>query len=116
LVNETKTKELSQEKNEDHDENLSKKIKTNFLVLRKVLCEHGHLCTTILSISLRCVALLWSQDGYAVLASDGTGDFEIIGDARCGDSPDFAVKSGTVAYITTGGTCIPVEFFKLDGK
>ena len=50
----------------------------------------------------RC-ELLWLQDGYAVIASDGPGDYEIIGDARCGDSPDYTVKPGTVAYITTGG-------------
>jgi gephyrin len=44
------------------------------------------------------------QDGYAVVAGDGPGDYEIVGDARCGDAPTYTVKPGTVAYITTGGT------------
>ena len=44
------------------------------------------------------------QDGYAVVAADGPGDYEIVGDARCGDAPTYTVKPGTVAYITTGGT------------
>jgi hypothetical protein len=38
------------------------------------------------------------------VAADGPGDYEVVGDARCGDAPTYTVQPGTVAYITTGGT------------
>ena len=42
------------------------------------------------------------KDGYAVVAADGPGTYPIAGDATAGRVADFAVASGTVAYITTG--------------
>jgi len=43
-----------------------------------------------------------TQDGYAVVASDGPGDYEIAGEARAGVMDGLRVQAGTVAYITTG--------------
>ncbi len=42
------------------------------------------------------------KDGYAVYAADGPGDYPIVGEATAGRIPLFAVKPGSVAYITTG--------------
>jgi gephyrin len=42
------------------------------------------------------------KDGYAVVASDGPGEYPVIGEARAGRISDFSVMPGTVAYITTG--------------
>ncbi len=42
------------------------------------------------------------KDGYAVVASDGPGDYAVIGEVRAGTPPAFTVEPGTVAYITTG--------------
>lgn len=43
-----------------------------------------------------------TQDGYAVLASDGAGDFPLAGESRPGALPAAPLAPGTVAYITTG--------------
>lgn len=47
------------------------------------------------------------QDGYAVVAADGPGEYNVIGEARAGDdAADLVVVPGTVAYITTGGIVV----------
>ncbi|KAF3455238.1 hypothetical protein FNV43_RR05686 [Rhamnella rubrinervis] len=44
------------------------------------------------------------KDGYAVVASDGPGEYPVIAEARAGnDGLGVTVTPGTVAYITTGG-------------
>ncbi|PKA56689.1 Molybdopterin biosynthesis protein CNX1 [Apostasia shenzhenica] len=44
------------------------------------------------------------KDGYAVVASDGPGEYTIIAESRAGnDGSSVTVTSGTVAYVTTGG-------------
>jgi hypothetical protein len=46
----------------------------------------------------------FGQDGYAVIASDGPGEYPVIAEARAGnDGVGVTVTSGTVAYVTTGG-------------
>ncbi|CAI5512785.1 unnamed protein product [Closterium sp. Naga37s-1] len=45
-----------------------------------------------------------AEDGYAVVAADGPGEYPIIAEARAGDdAANVVVTPGTVAYITTGG-------------
>nr|XP_027105046.1 molybdopterin biosynthesis protein CNX1-like isoform X1 [Coffea arabica] len=44
------------------------------------------------------------KDGYAVVASDGPGEYPVITESRAGnDGFGVTVTSGTVAYVTTGG-------------
>ncbi|XP_047066434.1 molybdopterin biosynthesis protein CNX1-like [Lolium rigidum] len=44
------------------------------------------------------------KDGYAVVASDGPGEYPVIAEARAGDDAlGVVVAPGTVAYVTTGG-------------
>lgn len=44
------------------------------------------------------------KDGYAVVASDGPGEYPIITESRAGnDGLGVTVTPGTVAYVTTGG-------------
>ncbi|CAN6557432.1 unnamed protein product [Malus baccata var. baccata] len=44
------------------------------------------------------------KDGYAVVASDGPGEYPVIAESRAGnDGLGFTVTPGTVAYVTTGG-------------
>ncbi|KAG9157300.1 hypothetical protein Leryth_004938 [Lithospermum erythrorhizon] len=44
------------------------------------------------------------MDGYAVVASDGPGEYSVITESRAGnDGIDVTVVPGTVAYVTTGG-------------
>jgi hypothetical protein len=44
------------------------------------------------------------QDGYAVIAADGPGEYSVIAEARAGnDGVGVIVTPGTVAYVTTGG-------------
>ncbi|XP_078434389.1 molybdopterin biosynthesis CNX1 protein / molybdenum cofactor biosynthesis enzyme CNX1 (CNX1) [Wolffia australiana] len=44
------------------------------------------------------------KDGYAVIASDGPGEYPVITELRAGnDGSGVAVIPGTVAYVTTGG-------------
>ncbi|PQQ14075.1 molybdopterin biosynthesis protein CNX1 [Prunus yedoensis var. nudiflora] len=44
------------------------------------------------------------KDGYAVVASDGPGEYPVIAEARAGnDGLGITVTPGTVAYVTTGG-------------
>ncbi|KAH7862116.1 hypothetical protein Vadar_000157 [Vaccinium darrowii] len=44
------------------------------------------------------------KDGYAVVASDGPGEYPIIIESRAGnDGVGVTVTPGTVAYVTTGG-------------
>ena len=48
------------------------------------------------------------QDGYAVVASDGPGEYPVITESRAGnDGLGVVVTPGTVAYVTTGGKCVP---------
>lgn len=50
------------------------------------------------------------QDGYAVVASDGPGDYPVIAEARAGnDGLGVTVTPGTVAYVTTGGINLLIE-------
>jgi gephyrin len=57
------------------------------------------------------------MDGYAVVASDGAGTFDIVGSVTAGNDPAATkVAPGTVAYITTGApvpsgsdAVVPVE-------
>ncbi|KAG5566413.1 hypothetical protein RHGRI_002104 [Rhododendron griersonianum] len=44
------------------------------------------------------------KDGYAVVATDGPGEYPVITESRAGnDGVDVTVTPGTVAYVTTGG-------------
>ncbi|XP_010926610.2 molybdopterin biosynthesis protein CNX1 isoform X1 [Elaeis guineensis] len=44
------------------------------------------------------------KDGYAVVASDGPGEYPVITESRAGnDGIGVRVTPGTVAYVTTGG-------------
>ncbi|KAL5830693.1 hypothetical protein ACOSQ3_016110 [Xanthoceras sorbifolium] len=44
------------------------------------------------------------KDGYAVVASDGPGEYPVITESRAGnDGVGVIVTPGTVAYVTTGG-------------
>lgn len=44
------------------------------------------------------------KDGYAVVASDGPGEYPVILESRAGsDATSLKVTPGTVAYVTTGG-------------
>ncbi|KAL3620280.1 calnexin Cnx1 [Castilleja foliolosa] len=46
----------------------------------------------------------WISDGYAVVASDGPGEYPVITESRAGDDGiDVTVTPGTIAYVTTGG-------------
>lgn len=42
------------------------------------------------------------MDGYAVVAADGEGEFPVHERIAAGDAPNKAIRSGEVAYITTG--------------
>lgn len=42
------------------------------------------------------------KDGYAVVAADGPGEYELVGAVMAGRVADFTVTPGSVAYITTG--------------
>ncbi|KZV30397.1 hypothetical protein F511_21097 [Dorcoceras hygrometricum] len=44
------------------------------------------------------------KDGYAVVASDGPGEYPVITESRAGnDGIGVTVTPGTIAYVTTGG-------------
>ncbi|XWS28464.1 hypothetical protein CRYUN_Cryun25bG0071900 [Craigia yunnanensis] len=44
------------------------------------------------------------KDGYAVVASDGPGEYPVITESRAGnDGVGVTMTPGTVAYVTTGG-------------
>ncbi|XP_062015253.1 molybdopterin biosynthesis protein CNX1-like isoform X2 [Rosa rugosa] len=44
------------------------------------------------------------KDGYAVVASDGPGEYPVVAEARAGsDGIGVTLTPGTVAYVTTGG-------------
>lgn len=44
------------------------------------------------------------KDGYAVIASDGPGEYSVITESRAGDDAvGVTVTPGTIAYVTTGG-------------
>ncbi|MEZ4866832.1 MAG: molybdopterin-binding protein [Caldilineaceae bacterium] len=47
------------------------------------------------------------KDGYAVIASDGPGDYPVIGEVTAGRVATFTVEPGSVAYITTGAPVPP---------
>lgn len=48
-----------------------------------------------------------TMDGYAVIAADGAGWRELIGDQAAGYIADIVVRPGTVARITTGAPLPP---------
>lgn len=49
------------------------------------------------------------KDGYAVVASDGPGEYPVIAESRAGnDGLGITVTPGTVAYVTTGGKMINI--------
>ena len=37
-----------------------------------------------------------------MVASDGAGEYEVVGEARAGVIEDMSLQAGQVAYITTG--------------
>ena len=41
-------------------------------------------------------------DGYAVVAADGPGDYPVVARVTAGHAPDFTLRPGQVAAITTG--------------
>ena len=43
----------------------------------------------------------WVQDGFAVVAADGPGEYEVAFEATAGTAPG-RLSPGSVAYITTG--------------
>ncbi|KAI3461199.1 hypothetical protein Pfo_017862 [Paulownia fortunei] len=44
------------------------------------------------------------KDGYAIVASDGPGEYPVITESRAGDDGiNVTVTPGTIAYVTTGG-------------
>ena len=47
-------------------------------------------------------SLMPFQDGYAVVSSDGPGEYPVVGEARTGDIGDLKLNPGQVVYITTG--------------
>ncbi|KXZ48662.1 hypothetical protein GPECTOR_26g565 [Gonium pectorale] len=47
------------------------------------------------------------KDGYAVVSSDGVGEYPVVGESRAGHLDDLPVQPGTVAYITTGAPVPP---------
>lgn len=56
------------------------------------------LCAVCLVLCiLRC-----AQDGYAVVAADGPGEYTVLGESRAGHMDDITLTAGHVAYITTG--------------
>ncbi|KAG5566418.1 hypothetical protein RHGRI_002107 [Rhododendron griersonianum] len=61
------------------------------------------------------IAWYWSigvvvADGYAVVATDGPGEYPVITESRAGnDGVGVTVTPGTVAYVTTGGEPVYVE-------
>jgi gephyrin len=58
---------------------------------------------------------LLEQDGYAVIAADGPGEYPVIAESRAGDDAvGVTVVPGTVAYVTTGGLILVIcDFFLL---
>ena len=49
------------------------------------------------------------KDGFAVVASDGPGEYPVIAESRAGnDGLGITVTPGTVAYVTTGGKIINI--------
>jgi molybdopterin biosynthesis enzyme len=65
----------------------------------KVLCEDVVSRETLPAVPTSIV------DGYAVISSDGEGEFALCGGSRAGATADskITVTSGNVCYITTGG-------------
>lgn len=47
------------------------------------------------------------KDGYAVIAADGPGVYPVVGEVTAGRVAGFVLKSGEVAYITTGAPLPP---------
>jgi len=71
-------------------------------------CEIGYSSSWDSSSQLNFLAknrLTWfMQDGYAVVAADGPGEYPVVAAARAGDDcSQLHLESGTVVYITTGG-------------
>ncbi|CAK4080941.1 unnamed protein product [Aphanomyces euteiches] len=42
------------------------------------------------------------MDGYAVVASDGVGEFPLLSRVAAGDAPGLSTKPGYLSYVTTG--------------
>ncbi|KAL0390730.1 UNVERIFIED_CONTAM: Molybdopterin biosynthesis protein CNX1 [Sesamum calycinum] len=65
---------------------------------QEILCWRSFECSLVL------------EDGYAVVASDGPGEYPVITEARAGDDGiDVKVTPGTIAYVTTGGALKLIE-------
>jgi hypothetical protein len=45
-----------------------------------------------------------AQDGYAVIAADGPGEYPVVGESRAGHMDAIQLTPGHVAYITTGAS------------
>ncbi|CAA6659812.1 unnamed protein product [Spirodela intermedia] len=68
--------------------------------LERVLAEDVRACDPLPHIRLH----QGTPDGYAVVASDGPGEYPVITESRAGDDGvGVVVVPGTVAYVTTGG-------------
>lgn len=67
---------------------------------------------------LRFLQALWIlQDGYAVVAVDGPGEYPVVAAARAGDDcSELHLKPGTVVYITTGGGHLCSQFSSRDAS
>jgi hypothetical protein len=59
-----------------------------------------------LSLSAACCPRTHAQDGYAVVASDGPGEYAVVGESRAGYMDAITLAPGQVAYITTGVQCV----------
>ncbi|KAG8371062.1 hypothetical protein BUALT_Bualt13G0047900 [Buddleja alternifolia] len=70
---------------------------------------YRYICICLFLVGFRN-GFLWGfylgfkRDGYAVVASDGPGEYPVITESRAGDDGiDVTVTPGTIAYVTTGG-------------
>ena len=46
------------------------------------------------------------QDGYAVVAADGVGEYPVVGESRAGALDTLPMGPGRIVYITTGVCCL----------
>ena len=65
-------------------------------------------CDNVILRRIRTHAPPLHQDGYAVVAGDGPGEFDVLFEVGAGPIADaLSVRPGTVAYINTGGALPP---------
>ena len=72
---------------------------TQVIAGNHIPCHHE--LAQLSSTCLASICKLWVQDGYAVVASDGPGEYVVAFEAHAGIAQQ-RLESGTVAYITTG--------------